>query len=266
MNELTFEQYVNNPTGAKTAVISYRKMYEDLYNDKWKKIMTREVGKIDYELYYDNRDYYCYLKIPSENIDNFYYDVVIKMELNSKQHMLKHCPVQFFSNDPSFNYTFAHAFKKHKMTIPELEEKMSKIALKKRAVEKNPDNTIGYVKTLYFAYIAMVDKGLFHVAKVDMEAVPYSKKLLLSNIEDTDKKIEDRTTLGNSMNKKKEKIPTKAELHPEVKRGGTIGAKKSAFTGKANFGSPNKMKGIGKKTSINSGIGKFNSGRLGRFK
>ena len=39
MNELTFEQYVNNPTGAKTAVISYRKMYEDLYNDKWKKIM-----------------------------------------------------------------------------------------------------------------------------------------------------------------------------------------------------------------------------------
>ena len=85
-NRLTFKQYVDNPTGAKTAVISYRKMYEDLYNDKWKKIMTREVGKIDYELYYNNNEYYCYLKIPSENIDNFYYDVVIKMEQDGKQH------------------------------------------------------------------------------------------------------------------------------------------------------------------------------------
>ena len=262
---MTFKEYINNPTGAKTAVMSYRKMYEDLYHDKWNKLMTRENGKIEYKCYKDKNTYFIHIKIPSETVPNFYYDVVVKMNAG-KDRTMYDSDAQFFSNDPSFNYTFAHAFKKHKMTIPELEEKMSKIALKKRAVEKNPDNTIGYVKTLYFAYIAMVDKGLFHVAKVDMEAVPYSKKLLLSNIEDTDKKIEDRTTLGNSMNKKKEKIPTKAELHPEVKRGGTIGAKKSAFTGKANFGSPNKMKGIGKKTSINSGIGKFNSSRLGRFK
>ena len=160
-NRLTFKQYVDNPTGAKTAVISYRKMYEDLYNDKWKKIMTREVGKIDYDLYYDNHDYYCYLKIPSENIDNFYYDVVIKMELNGKQSRLSDCPVQFFSNDPSFNYTFAHAFKKNKLTIKDLESKMSKEALMKPAREKNPQDTIGYVKTLYFAYIVMNEKGLF---------------------------------------------------------------------------------------------------------
>ena len=202
MNELTFEQYVNNPTGAKTAVISYRKMYEDLYNDKWKKIMTREVGKIDYELYYDNRDYYCYLKIPSENIDNFYYDVVIKMELNNKQHMLKHCPVQFFSNDPSFNYTFAHAFKKNKLTIKDLEPKMSKEALMKPAREKNPQDTIGYVKTLYFAYIVMNEKGLFIPSLYHNNGKKYNKKFLLQKISNTEDKLQERSEAS-----KKDKNP-----------------------------------------------------------
>lgn len=201
-NRLTFKQYVDNPTGAKTAVISYRKMYEDLYNDKWKKIMTREVGKIDYDLYYDKHDYYCYLKIPSENIDNFYYDVVIKMELNGKQSRLSDCPVQFFSNDPSFNYTFAHAFKKNKLTIKDLESKMSKEALMKPAREKNPQDTIGYVKTLYFAYIVMNEKGLFVPSLYTTNGKKYNKGALLQKISNTEDKIKERSEAS-----KKDKNP-----------------------------------------------------------
>lgn len=260
---MTFKEYINNPTGAKTAVMSYRKMYEDLYHDKWSKLMTRENGKIDYKCYKDKNVYYIHIKIPSEVVEDFYYDVVVKLS-SGKNKTMHNSDVQFFSNDPSFNYTFAYAFKKHKMTIPELEEKMSKVALKKRAVEKNPESTIGYVKTLYFAYIAMTDKGLFHTVKVDKEAVPYDKKLLLSNIEDTEEKIEKRMELGNVSNKKL-KAPDKAELHPEVKSGGIIGTRKSAFTGRANFGSPNTMRGKG-------GIGRISKpnlnkvNRIGKFK
>lgn len=200
-NEITFKQYVDNPTGAKTAVISYRKMYEDLYSDKWSKIMTREAGKIDYELYYHNHDYYCYLKIPSENIEGFYYDVVIKMTIDSKQHMLKDCPVQFFSNDPSFNYTFAHAFKKNKLTIKDLESKMSKEALMKPAKERNPQDTIGYVKTLYFAYIVMNEKGLFVPSLYQMNGKKYNKNFLLSKISNTEDKINERTQAANKSKK-----------------------------------------------------------------
>lgn len=189
---MTFKEYVDNPTGTKTAVISYRKMYEDLYSNKWKNIMMREVGKIDYTLYIHRNDYYCHLKIPSENIEKFYYDVVIKMTMNGKQHSLANCPTQFFSNDPSFNYTFAYTFKKNKMTIKDLEEKMSKESLSKPAVVKNPQNTIGYVKTFYFAYIVMNEKGLFSPALYSNNAKKYDKKILLSNIMKTEDKIRER--------------------------------------------------------------------------
>ena len=42
--EMTFSQYISNPTGMGTAVMSYRKMYEDLYHDKWNKVYLSLAG------------------------------------------------------------------------------------------------------------------------------------------------------------------------------------------------------------------------------
>ena len=55
---MTFQEYINNPTGVGNSVMSYRSMYEDLYHNKWDKIMVRENGKIDYKLYYSKNHYY----------------------------------------------------------------------------------------------------------------------------------------------------------------------------------------------------------------
>ena len=48
---MTFDEYINNPMGVKSAVISNREMYRKMYTEKLNKIMVREVGKIDYQLY-----------------------------------------------------------------------------------------------------------------------------------------------------------------------------------------------------------------------
>jgi hypothetical protein len=70
--------------------------------------------------------------------------------------------VRFFSNDPNFTFTFAHAFYKKGMIIPELVKKISPKALKEPPTKTNPNILAGYVKSIYFAYIFMRNKGLFN--------------------------------------------------------------------------------------------------------
>ena len=259
---MTFKEYITNPSGIGTAVMSYRKMYEDLYHNKWKLIMTRENGAIDYTIYKSNDYYFFHIKVPSETINKFYYDVVIKIK-NGNNTSLEDEPAQFFSNDPSFNYTFAHAFAKHDLHIKELESKMSKLSLNKVAIEKNPQDMIGYVKTLYFAYIVMKEKGLFNKFKISNEAKKFDIKILLSNIENTEIKIQDRIERQEKINKEKKKEKKLAKpsekslINPEVKSNSRIGTVKKISKGSSGLNNVNKtVKPVGT-ISKNKSIGRY---------
>lgn len=193
--EMTYDQYIQNPMGISNAVISNRNMYRELYMNKLDKIMVREMGKIDYTLYKSKNKYYVYIKIPSEVIEKFYYDVVIEFS-SPKDHKLNDSSlnnynVKFYSNDPSFVYTFAHAFIKNNMFINELKGVMSKEAIKKVAVEKNPGNQIGYVKSLYFAYLILKKENIFNKNKF-LIAKDINWKQLEKSITPADLKIAQR--------------------------------------------------------------------------
>lgn len=185
---MTFNQYIQNPMGIANAVISNREMYRKFYNEKFDKIILRETGRLnnmENHLYKDGDRYIAYLKIPSEVVPQFYYDVVIEFtEPKTKNKDLKKKIVgndledyfvRFYSNDPSFVFTFCHAFIKNDMFFKEFSNKMSTKAIKNRAVQKNPKDVVGYVKSLYFAYILMSRKGLFnklkYVEKYDKRAL-----------------------------------------------------------------------------------------------
>ena len=166
--EMTFDEYIQNPMGVANAVISNRVMYRNLYTQKLDFILVREAGNIEYHLYKKNDNYIAYLKIPSEVVDKFYYDVLIEFRPPKKAitgTTLKDYYVRFYSNDPSFVFTFTHAFIANKIFITELSDKMSKKAIKEKAKEKNPKDQVGYVKSLYFAYLIMSKRGLFNKVK-----------------------------------------------------------------------------------------------------
>ena len=189
--DMTFHDYIQNPMGRENAVISNRVMYRNLYQEKLDKILVREAGKIDIKAYHVGKRYICYLKIPSEVIDKFYYDVLI--EFRPPKTIvgtdLKDYLVRFYSNDPSFVYTFTHAFVKNDLFFKDFENKMSKKAIRERGKEKNPADQAGYVKSIYFAYLIMSKRGYFSKTKyVDK----YSKTALDREIEHADKKIKDR--------------------------------------------------------------------------
>lgn len=206
--DMSFDQYIQNPMGHKNAVISNREILRTAYTDKLNKVLLRENGKIDYTIYKDSDNYYCHLKIPSEVIKDFYYDTVIQFIPSSKtssmEPSLSKYKVKFYSNDPSFVYTFAHAFIKNNMFIKDLEPKMSKEAIRKAAVEKNPTNQVGYVKSIYFAYLYMKSKGLFNKV-VYKAAGKYDSKLLLSNIMNANEKIRLRQEAQVELDKSKKK-------------------------------------------------------------
>ena len=203
--EITFYDYIQNPMGRENAVISNRVMYRNLYQDKLDKILVREAGKIDIKAYHVGKRYICYLKIPSEVVNKFYYDVLIEFRppkgILPEADLSKYL-VRFYSNDPSFVYTFTHAFVKNDLFFKDFENKMSKKAIRERGKEKNPADQVGYVKSLYFAYLIMSKRGYFSKTKyVDK----YSKASLDREIEHADKKIKDRQEAAEKKSKERRK-------------------------------------------------------------
>lgn len=222
--EMTFDQYIQNPMGIANSVISNREMYRNMYGIKLDTIMVREMGKINYQLYKGKNKYYAYIKVPSEVVEKFYYDVIIEFSPKKgakPSKSLKDYNVRFYSNDPSFVFTFAHAFIKNKMFINEYADKMSKEAVKKKAVTKNPMDTVGYVKSLFFAYLIMKRFNLFE--KV-LYRDPYNEKHVKQLVMNADTKIALRTQAGQELSTKEKRAKASAaraarqkEIPEEVK-------------------------------------------------
>ena len=215
---LTFEQYVLNPMGRDNAVLNARsrEIIRVDYQRRFDNLMLRENGKVEYHLFKQPKSnvYWAYIKVPSEVVKNFYYDVVIKFIPDPavsgfSQDLLKY-NVKFFSNDPAFVYTYAHVFAKNKLFIEELNKRMSRKALHREPKEKNPGNNIGYVKSLYFAYLILKNKGLDKLKRFEAEAVTLDLNYLLNEIEDADTKIEKRQEEGSKISRKKKVVVDKS--------------------------------------------------------
>lgn len=206
---MSFDKYIDNPSGG-ASVITNRSMYKNMYKSKFDKVLLRETGRIEWKVYYTNDaedSFYIYMKIPSEVIEKFYYDVVIRLfttENKKKSNVnLREYAVQFYSNDPAFVYTFAHSFKVNNLFIKDLESKMVTAALKDVAKIKNPKDSVWYIKSLYFAYLSMERYNLFNRNILNQHGKKYNKRELLSQITHATEKIEARQKAQEDLEKKK---------------------------------------------------------------
>lgn len=217
---MTFDDYIKNPMGKRNAVFSNMQMYRTMYKEKLDKILLREAGKISYFLYKNGNDYIVHIKIPSEVVPKLYYDTVVEFSTINPFTMmdndLRKYDVKFYSNDPSFCFTFAHAFRKHNMFIEMLKPKMSKLALKEKAKERNSGDNVGYVKSLFFLYLIMNSRGLFDKKVFDAYSKPFYKQNFIDSIEHADTKIQTRIEEGNRIKKQNKKPVIKREPSENV--------------------------------------------------
>lgn len=251
---MNFDKYIDNPSGG-TSVYTNRRMYKDMYSRKFNALLVREKGQIEYELYRTGVSakpeiFYVYIKIPSEIVPKFYYDVVIEFSTKSNKirntNNLREYDVKFYSNDPAFVYTFAHSFIKNDLFIKDLKPKMAKDSIKHVAKTRNPKNEVWYVKSLYFAYLAMDRYNLFSKIQFDRSAKKYDKAKLLRKI----MKAEDKVALRQSEGEKirKQRIEDKKRKAREGKKPSNqhIAAKKS------NISKPTKTPKTSKVTKISN--------------
>lgn len=180
--QITLDSYINNPMGSSRAhMVGERQAAAATYSDKFDKLLMKSAGSIDYTLFRNaidpaaainmkpNNDlerYIILIKIPSESIPRVVYDVGVEFytrdTASKKSTTLDSYYVKFFSNDPNFTYTYAYTFKKNKLIIEELMHKLDPRSVKEKPKVTNPNTLIGYVKSLYFAYLFINNRGLMN--------------------------------------------------------------------------------------------------------
>lgn len=182
---MTFRDWANNPSGKGSAVMSTKQMYREMYDKKLNLLILREGNNFKYTLYKskDEHTFYIHIKIPSEVIKNLYYDVVVMFYTKNPAYSvgttLDKYDIKVFSNSPDFMFTHAHAYSKQGLLFDDLITKIPKASVKNTAKERNPKDEIGYIKSIYFTYLIMKQKGLFN--KVLYKTAPvYNKKELLN--------------------------------------------------------------------------------------
>jgi len=250
---MTLEQYIANPMGKNNSVLNgmARESMRNIYTTKFHNVLLKENGKINYYLYKDTKNnvYYAHIKVPSEVIKDFYYDTVIKFytDASVKESGLnfEKYNVQFFSNDPAFVFTYAHAFINNDLFIKELSSKMSREAITKAAKEKNPNNDNGYVKSIYFAYLFLKERGLLKKVRWG-EAQELNIKTLVSNITHADDKVFARQEEEKKRDKRKKVVIDKSTERMIRRYGVSDTAKERLVT------TTDKVKTIKRNSAINS--------------
>lgn len=222
--QMTLDNYILNPMLKQNAILNAatREIMRKQYENKFNLLLLRENGKIKYNLYYYEKDnsYWALMKIPSETVPNFYYDLVFKFTADASiggTNDLFKFNVQFFSNDPAYTYTYAYVFRKNDVWIKELASKLSREALTKSPKEKNPDEQIGYEKVIYFGYLLMKQRGLNKLTRFKSESSPLVPKDFVQLIEPADSKIAKRQELGSKISKRK-KINISKDLYAKVNK------------------------------------------------
>ena len=167
MVQITFDDWIKNPSQTRSRLVGEREVAQAVYNDKYNKMMLLCGGHINYVMFKKDQDrYILYVQLPSETIRKLCYDVIVefttKDDVNKRINNLNAYHVRFFSNDPNFIFTYAYTYNKNGLIIPETKSKIGEKALKERPLVTNPNSMVGYVKSLYFVYLFMKTRGLFN--------------------------------------------------------------------------------------------------------
>lgn len=88
----------------KSLVDQYKERYEEMAQDT-----SRPFSYMVYRTTPGGR-IIVHVKVPSRSLTKFYYDVLLELEPTDKATSIRDCHVKFFSNSPSFIYSYAYVF------------------------------------------------------------------------------------------------------------------------------------------------------------
>lgn len=196
----TFDNYINNPSGKGSAVTA--SINKDTYNAELLSLESKN-GKVKYTVYRQSKigggiTYYIHFLIPSST-KGFFHDVVIEFNPNPDDSIsdksIKKYTVRFFCNDDNFVYTYAYAYKSHGVLIAELEKLLPFRSIAQKPTMRNPDNAMGYNKSIIFAYLVMIRDNLFLKDNLSRICKNAGINTIKNSITNFDKKKQERNKI-----------------------------------------------------------------------
>jgi hypothetical protein len=235
--KLTFKELLTNPAGKGSAMLARR----DEIIDNLKKRCLLAVAKNQPELavFTENKGYVMLFSIPSEEYP-LYFDVVLRfipVEGEDNSRTLSGYQMEFFSNSPNFNFTYAYVLNRDGWLISELKNKISRQALTEPPDVRNPSGLFGFEKSIFFAALLIKEYNLSEKSNLTSHI---DGKVNWKNIVKTTKSFEEKMTEYEKAKEKvskekkriadqekKKKLKTKGVREAQTKRHKSIISKKS---------------------------------------
>lgn len=179
---MNIKQFLNNPTGKGSVIPGKGAILNDL-DRRYRNLTSR--NDFDVNIYLNKNNVYFHILVLTEDEerDNTY-DVVLEFipnKISKKDIMnIKNYDIRFFSNSPSFVYTYAYVAKLNDMLINQLSDKYDKKILKYPPVSRNPSLMMNYEKSIYFACKYLLDNNLLNKAYINTNAKKDFNKLIKS--------------------------------------------------------------------------------------
>lgn len=185
----TLKEFLDNPMGKGSTAIPSRQLIKDDLDKRFKKL--KKDKKIEFTVFTLRDEYYFHFLIPSESERENKYDVVIKFCKTEKMmkydNFLNRYKLQFFSNCPSFTFTYAHTFMKLKILVPFLTNKFTDEIINGKAVTRNPNDIVSFEKSLYFACkyieedVKLMNKMYLNTVAKKLDIEEFSKQIRTSD-------------------------------------------------------------------------------------
>lgn len=172
----TVNSFLTNPTGDNGTIATARKATLDVYKTKFNKLLKERKAKV--KIIESNKRLFFLLTIPSESFEEMTYEVIIEfLNWNSDTGSLNNLNIAFFSNAPSFTFTYAHVFDKFGILIEDFKSKYEKEIFTNVPVTRNPDYRTFYEKSITFALLYIQEHNLLNPAeyKINLEKLPFTK-------------------------------------------------------------------------------------------
>lgn len=152
---VTLRSFYKNPSGGSASALALgaaRYGFERRYELVTKKLKK----KIPVSIFRENdTSFYFHILVPSDT-RSMTYDVVVhffeKTDDPNNTHMsMKDWQVEFFSNCPSFVFTYAYAYNRKNLLIDFLSNKLGSAAVNDKPTETNPGLHIMWDKSIFYA-------------------------------------------------------------------------------------------------------------------
>ena len=157
--KISLRQMVDNPTGKGSGNVAARFRIRQSMSAVYINVLQKyrkQFYAVPY-LYQDGRILF-HVKVPSEayNINKISYDVLIEFE-NKPGSRLALRNAKFFSNSPSFIFTYAYVFNQKDILVDAFKNKLPSLCLSQPPVVRNPVESLGFEKSIYIAGRYLLD-------------------------------------------------------------------------------------------------------------